>query len=288
MILARNFEIGTSRELKIVEDPVKRSTAITVSDLLRKQKQWKNVVICFSVIAALLCDLPTQRQASAINISVVYSTDTFGDESPSWDPNGAILTAHFNAAVDIWEELIPSPGNYEFDFQWDDDISGLGLTTDLQPIDTWIEINPNQPWWIDTTPADNVEFNLTGAQTLFNQLSAANQSTIFPGTTPPGTLEVGFRGTGLAAFGNAPGQPGVNANSGFDLLSTVVHEIGHVLGIGADLLGEPGEFNIFPQHVGGLSDVLVLEDDDSGHLGGDGAVPFLMCQGWRSSVPHRN
>ena len=124
MILARNFEIGTSRELKIVEDPVKGSTAITVSDLLRKQKQWQNVVICFSVIAALLCDLPTQRQASAINISVVYSTDTFGDESPSWDPNGAILTAHFNAAVDIWEELIPSPGNYEFDFQWDDDISG--------------------------------------------------------------------------------------------------------------------------------------------------------------------
>jgi len=36
MKLARNFEIGTGRELKIVEDPVKGSTAITVSDLLRK------------------------------------------------------------------------------------------------------------------------------------------------------------------------------------------------------------------------------------------------------------
>jgi hypothetical protein len=55
--------------------------------------------------------------------------------------------------------------------------------------------------------------------------------------------------------------------------------MGHVLGIGADPLGEPGEFNIVPQHVNGLTNVLVLEDNDSGHLAGDGQIPFLMCEG---------
>ena len=285
MKFAQNFEIGTSRKLKITEDRVKGLTAIKVSDLFSKQQQRRYVVVCFPVIAMLLFAVATQHQVSAINISTVYSTDFTGDEAPSWDSNGAILTAHFNAAVDIWERLITSPENYQFDFQWDDDITGLGLTTDLQPIDTWIEINPTRQWWIDTTPADNVEFNFPNqaapnpAQTLFNQLSAGNQSTFFPGTPPPGTLEVGFRGVGQSGFANAPGQPNADANTGFDLLSTVVHEIGHVLGIGADLLGEPGEFNIFPHHVGGLSDVLVAEDTDSGHLGGDGVVPFLMCQG---------
>ena len=44
-------------------------------------------------------------------------------------------------------------------------------------------------------------------------------------------------------------------------------------------MSKPGEYNIFPHHVGGLVDVLVAEDDDSPHLGGDGAIPFLMCQG---------
>jgi len=220
------------------------------------------------------------QPASGINISTEYSTDFGGDESPSWDPNGKILKKHFKAAVKIWERLLPGPGPfpgfYEFDFQWDDDLgaTGLGLTTDTG-IDLFIEINPLQPWWIDTTPNDSMEF-MPGVQTLFQDLSGSNQSTIFPGTTPPGPLEVGFRGTGLTAFGNTSGQPNVNANTGFDLLSTIVHEIGHVLGIAGV---EPGEYNIFPQHVGGLTNVLVLEDNDSGHLGGDGVVPFLMCQG---------
>ena len=44
------------------------------------------------------------------------------------------------------------------------------------------------------------------------------------------------------------------------------------------ITAEPGEFNIDPQHVGGLENVLVLEDNDGGHLAGQGIVPFLMCE----------
>lgn len=218
--------------------------------------------------------------ARAITITMSYSTDFTGDESPSWDPNGTILKQHFAVAKQIWEALLPGPGSYEFDFQWDDDISGLGLTTDLQPVDTWIEINPNRSWFADPTPGDSVEFD-TFAQTLFQDLDSSDQATFFPGTAPPGTLEVGARrGVNSATLvPSASGQSGINQTNGFDLLSTVVHEMGHVLGIGADALGEPGEFNIDPQHVNGLTDVLVLEDDDSGHLAGDGLIPFLMCEG---------
>src|SRR5262245_12617782 len=49
-------------------------------------------------------------------------------ENPSWDPDGSILKRHFEAAKAIWESLLPGPslfpfaGNYEFDYQWDDDL----------------------------------------------------------------------------------------------------------------------------------------------------------------------
>ncbi len=68
------------------------------------------------------------------------------------------------------------------------------------------------------------------------------------------------------------GAGGFDAQNGFDLLSTIVHEIGHVLGVNV----EPGDFNIDPQHIGGVQDVLVLENN--GHLGGNATTPgFLMC-----------
>ena len=173
-----------------------------------------------------------------------------------------ILKAHFQRAKQIWESLLPGPGEYSFDFHWDNDIDGLGLYT--PGIDTYIEINPNRPipmatgnWFADPTPEDDAEFNVpANGQTLFSGLTPSNQSTYFPGTPPPGALEVGYRGTGMSVP-SASGVAGVNASNGVDLLSTVVHEIGHILGLSGI---EPGEYNIYPHHVGGLQDVLVLEE----------------------------
>ncbi len=52
--------------------------------------------------------------------------------------------------------------------------------------------------------------------------------------------------------------------------------MGHVLGIGG---GEPGDYNIYAHHVGGLENVLVLDvSAGGGHLGGNNISPgFLMC-----------
>ncbi|MEX2169584.1 MAG: autotransporter-associated beta strand repeat-containing protein [Pirellulales bacterium] len=241
---------------------------------------------CGRVAVCLTAGVLLNGTAHAITINIEYTDEGDEpphDENPSWDPSGVILKAHFQRAKQIWESLLLGNEEYTFDFHWDDDIDGLGLTTD-SAFDTFIEINPNYNWFADPTPENDDEFDVTNGQTLFGDLSLANQS-YFPGTAPPGALEVGFRGTGLAIYPNSAiatdsdsGVAGVNASNGYDLLSTVVHEIGHVLGIGADILGEPGEFNIYPHHVGGLVDVLVQEDEGGGHLAGHGVVPFLMCE----------
>ncbi len=116
---AQNIDLGTSGELRFVNDRMKGSASIVTTGAPCK---WLRCVIaCVAGLATLFFATTTPRQASAIDFSIEYSTDTGGDESPSWDSNGAILKAHFYAAVDIWERLLPSPGSYTFDFQWDDD-----------------------------------------------------------------------------------------------------------------------------------------------------------------------
>ncbi|MBA3484850.1 MAG: hypothetical protein H0T51_23880, partial [Pirellulales bacterium] len=179
--------------------------------------------------------------------------------------------------------LLPGDEDYQFDFHWDDDIDGLGLATD-GPIDTYIEIHPTNDWFADPTLSDDKEFSTMGTQKLFGGLTDSEKSTYFPDAAPPDALEVSFWRTGTpsssalntaSASGQTTAGVPVDASTGVDLLSVILHEIGHILGVGADILGEPGEFNIYPHHVGGVENVLVLEGD--GHLAGDHNMPgFLM------------
>jgi hypothetical protein len=228
----------------------------------------------------------------------IFLDNTNDDEQewPAWDPGGNILEAHFNAARDIWESVLPSgvnpPATYSIEFHWDDDISGLALTTDFGPCcDILIEINPNPNpninWFVDPTPSDNVEFNFTAGQTLYRDLTSSQQSDWFPGTAPPGTLEVGNFGTainatcpGSSSTSACVGASGTASTAGFDLLRSITHEMGHALGING---AEPGEYNIYPHHVGGLSNVLVKEEENSdigeSHLAGGTAAFWLMCEG---------
>src|SRR3954447_23217519 len=104
-------------------------------------------------VAIVLCAV-FQPASVAITINMEYTNEgdpVPHDENPSWDPDGTILKAHFQAAKTIWESLLPGPGTYELVFEWDDDIGAttLGLTTpgpNLQTLKNLVEINPIQTW----------------------------------------------------------------------------------------------------------------------------------------------
>lgn len=241
--------------------------------MLQKVSQYMSSRV---LIAVSLIFIPSVV-ARAITINMEYYNEgdpVPHDENPMWDPDGTILKAHFQAAKSIWESLLTGPGTYDLTFEWDDDIGDttLGLTTpgpNLQTLNDLVEINPNRTWFADPTPNDNSEFGAS-TQTLYNQIAPELQISHFPATAPPGALEVGYRAPGASVTNGAGGY---NAMNGYDLLSTIVHEMGHVLGLAGI---EPGNYNILPQHVGGLEGVEVLEGG-GGHLAGQGIVPYLMC-----------
>ena len=228
-----------------------------------------------AVLLTLPLTMATPPPASGITIHLEYNGSD--DENPGWDPDGSRLCDHFVRAKQIWERLLPGPEEYDIDFEWDEDISGAGLTAF-----TSIEINPNRTWYADLTPLDDDEFNFSNGQglpqsgqTLYSGLMDNQQADWFPDDTPPATLEVGFIGVGDSTP-SATG--GATARTGLDLLSVILHEIGHALGIEGT---EPGDYNIFPHHVGGIDDVTVKESDEDAflvesHLAGEGQAPWLM------------
>ena len=228
------------------------------------------------IAAALVLSALFPQASFAITINMAYYNEgdpVPHDENPSWDPDGTILKAHFQTAKSIWESLLPGSGTYDLTFEWDNDIGAntLGLTTpgpNPQTLNNLVEINPTRPWFADPTPATSEEFSSISSS-VYSGLSASDRMTYFTSAAPPDNLEV--RAVRLGNAG-AVGAGGYDAESGYDLLSTIVHELGHVLGVNI----EPGDFNIDPLHIGGVQDVTVLENN--GHLGGDSASPgFLMC-----------
>jgi hypothetical protein len=262
----------------------------------------------FTRRAMILFALSTSFFASpqaleAIDIRIQNTTDFDGEENPSWDEDAAILMAHAESAARIWESLLPANHTFEVWIEWDDDIGGLGRWfPTLDPTWNIIELNSSATWFTDPTPHNNNEFRFLSqttsnpnnqGQTLYRNLTADQQTSWFPDTPPPGVLEVGYRGSGISGIcpGSSSaslcmGASGVTNTAGADLLSTLLHEMGHEMGINWD---EPGNYNIYPHHIGGTNDVVVAEDLDAfdAHLWGDASGTFLMCDGCGSTGVRR-
>ncbi|MEZ6193596.1 MAG: hypothetical protein R3C45_20195 [Phycisphaerales bacterium] len=244
--------------------------------MAKKRRGWVGVY-AFGLALAVGVVWPTP--ARAINIVIQLQNE---GENPSWDASGSQLQAAFNAAAQIWERLLPGGGTYEVDVWWEDlDDGTLGQWSPECCGDNNIRIDPtpktsggdNFTWWVDPTPLENSEFDFTNGSnyqgiTLYEDLTGSQQGDWFIGPVPA-VLEVGYRG-----FANASGPSGSNQ---LDLLSTLIHELGHELGVNGEF---DGEMELNASHVGGANNVAALEDNEGGHLAVESA---LMCAGCGSA-----
>ncbi|MEX0887166.1 MAG: hypothetical protein WD009_12090 [Phycisphaeraceae bacterium] len=222
-----------------------------------------------AVLASLIAVGTLTSAASAININLTYDED----ETPSYDPDGSLLMATASAAALLWEDYFHDSFSITIDFSWSNlDGTTLGLADSVFD-NIWIQSSPSSPWYIDTTPWDHSEFDFSGTgtsqnawagQTLYRDLSASQQSAWFNGS-PPGLMEVGYRG---AADSDSP------AFGRLDLFSTVVHEMGHILGVNFDPADET--WDPPASQLGGQSIEIEPDPNDSGHLAARSA---LMCAG---------
>ncbi|RIK82743.1 MAG: hypothetical protein DCC67_06805 [Planctomycetota bacterium] len=244
----------------------------------RRRARGKRLVALCSVLAWSLAGA-----AGAIDI-VIHLGDE--GENPSYDSDGAKLAAIFNAAASFWEDYLPEAGEtgtYDVDVFWsssefeDEDDPALARWSFQAGGNNNIRVNPNpesggdaKQWYIDVSPFDHSEYDFftqirdfdgtaydyQGGQWLFRDVSAAEQMDWFTGN-PPGPLEIGYRGR--------TSDPVLVDQ--YDLLSTVIHELG------VNDTGGPWSANSIWLRSGSA---ILEEDVDGGHLR---ARTSLMCEG---------
>jgi hypothetical protein len=219
------------------------------------------------IVAVLL--LWSSAAAPGITINVTYSEDVV----PAYDMDGSKLLALAVEAASIWAGYFPNNSfSISIDFCYENLDPGILGNADSTSDDISIQASPSSPWFIDSTPWDHSEFDFTGSgtpdndyigQTLFRNVGTVNQGAWFNGPVPD-LFEIGYRGTAVAP----------EAQGRFDMFSTVIHEIGHILGVNFDPLDETWDPPAF--QLGGNSIEIEPDPDDSGHLA---ARSSLMCMG---------
>ncbi len=184
-------------------------------------------------VAAVLCSsLALATHTHAINI--VLNFDSTGSDSPSFDPNGTQLTNLFQHAESYYQSIFEDSGHtLTITFRYDNlsgntlgqhtygtaDGNGRENTATIE-----IDTNPSNGWFIDTTPQSDSEFVM--GQVLWRDLTGTQQLDLynFSGSVPE-TFEVGY-------VGNAPVGGTIAGQT--DMLSVVLHEVGHALGLSVD------------------------------------------------------
>ena len=171
-------------------------------------------------IVALAGLLTSSTPASAITIVGNFVNRYSG---PDNDPTrgGGNIDAIFDAAADQWELAILDDAAVTIDYFWEPIPSALAFAFGDKLTGT-IAVTTMAPWFLDITPEDDLEYSAP-------QLSRA--------TLDGMTLRYGIGWSG-----------GVGVGDAFDLLTVLVHEIGHVLSAGPDIGTEcsDGDVDITP------------------------------------------
>lgn len=237
-----------------------------------------------SFIGGCLASLSLALPVSKVHgIDIVIQLQNEG-KNPSYDPNGARLSSIMNAAARIWEDVLPGAGTYEIDVFYDDlDNGTLGQWSYQFGGDNNLRIDPTprtatgavRNWFLDPTPMENEEFNLSGADfpgALFYKDLTRVQKANFAGS-PPDLMEVGFGGPlNTAGLPNSVFS-GADPSNAFDMLSVALHELGHELGIESSSL--ESSWDVRPQWIAGTTGVEIdAISGDHGHIAAPSALMF--------------
>ena len=227
---------------------------------------------------------------TAINIAINF--DAAQSDSPTFDPTGALLQPLFQQAEQFYQGVFQDTAantTLTIDY-WYQDLAGgtigdhdlitettVGGTLPNREITADIKIDTRsgsggaeRNWFIDTTPDDDEEYDMQ--QTLWRDLTATQQTDLFTfGADIPDTFETGYSGSAIA------GGVAVGAT---DMLSVVLHEVGHALGMSSsnnatDAETGDNDYDFNPDFVFGKT--LAAEIADGGnnaHLDSSGL--FIM------------
>ena len=231
------------------------------------------------------------QQALAINIVPVFNA--VDNETPAFDLFNQGIQDLMDYAEGYYEDIIEDPGyTLTLNFWYEDlqdNYLGLyntvstsgGLVTEGNiRIDTR-EGNGGayRDWYIDPFPQTDTEFEM--GKILFDDLSGTQTLDYVNPFSAPDALEVGYRGS-AASDGPAFGH--------YDMLSTLLHEIGHALGIRSGAAeSNDGDYDINPSFIFGINDVAAEIDIDDGQPDPGHMKPgtLLMCGGCGSANVRR-
>ncbi|HEY6563170.1 MAG TPA: hypothetical protein VIY86_01615, partial [Pirellulaceae bacterium] len=212
---------------------------------------------------------------TAINIIPIYQAAN--SVPSSQDPSGTQLQAMFDYVESYYQGVFEDNHTVTINFWWGNLASGINGSHSLvaesggRGIESNIRLSNSNTWFFDSTPADDSEFSVQ--QTFWRDLTSTEQSNYFNnfGANTPATFEVGYRGNAMA------GGP---ADGVFDLLSTVIHEVGHALGLtgatNTDLETNDGDYDFTSSFVFGQPLAAEHRSGDRYHLDDPLA---LMCGG---------
>lgn len=242
--------------------------------------------------------------AAGIDFNFTYDAANSTPPTSITDPNGTQLMSMMGSAATLWEDIIEDNWTINVAVRWQvptlgNNFSGQMTLFQSHPDNVandpaeqsgrvvWalIRMNPNRTWWVDPTPFDNSEFDMT--QTLFRDLTNAQQTGFYSGNTPD-LLEAGFAGV---PNGSAPAI--MQAAGTRDLLTVAVHELGHTIGVGGTIAARQeygqdgggvgqndGDYDINPSQVNGNVFAAITESLTNGHINplAVGGAPALMCR----------